>query len=434
MAGPFGTKHTNAARAGKRQGNAAPEKARSSAPAAGPGPLRVLAGRAGNDLWLKGIFPAVYRMAAIKPVKPGKVVLIELRYDKVMNSLELIRDRLAADPKIDLHVHCMNNSAKSKLRHYRECISLVRDLADAQCIFISEGSEVLGGLPMRPQTRYVQVWHACGAFKKFGMSTAQLLFGASAQEQKRHPVYGNVTHVTVSAPEVVWAYAEAMDLPKERICPTGVSRTDVFFSDDRIHEAKERLRKAFPQIGDRKVLLYAPTFRGHTNTAEAPDALDYHVMQEALGSRFALVIKHHALVRKTPELPKDLKGQFVFDATGVLPIEDLLMASDMCISDYSSLIFEYSLFERPMLFFAYDLDEYNDWRGFYYPYEEMTPGPVCRTNEELISKILEMDCSFDPKEVHAFRERFMGACDGHATDRILQMSLGRSIPAVRINQ
>ncbi len=389
-----------------------------------PGPLRKLAGRAGNDVWLKGIFPAVYRANARRPVKPEKVVLIELRYDRVMNSLALIRDRLAASGQVDLRVYCMNNASKSKLRHYRECIGLVKEIADARCVFISEGSEVLGCLPMRPETNYVQVWHACGAFKKFGMSTAKLLFGASAEEQKRHPVYGNVTHVTVSAPEVAWAYAEAMDLPESRICPTGVSRTDVFFSEENVRQARERLQKAFPAIGDRKILLYAPTFRGHTNTAEAPDALDIRALSEALSDRFALVVKHHALVKKTPELPGDLKGTFVFDAGGVLPIEDLLMAADMCISDYSSLIFEYSLFERPMLFFAYDLDDYNDWRGFYYPYEEMTPGPVCRTNGELLEQILETERSFDPSQVHDFRERFMGACDGHATERILEMSLG----------
>ena len=390
-----------------------------------PGPLRRLAGRAGNDVWLKGIFPLISRFHARKPVKANKVVLIELRYDKVMSSLELIRDRLAAQERIDLHVRCMENASKSKLRHYRECMSLVKEIADARCIFISEGSEVLGCLPMRPQTNYVQVWHACGAFKKFGMSTADLLFGASGEEQKRHPVYGNVTHVTVSAPEVIWAYAQAMDLPENCIYPTGVSRTDVFFSRERLEAARVALHRAFPQIAGRKVLLYAPTFRGHTNTAYAPDGLDIRALSEALSDRFVLVVKQHALVKQVPQLPEDLKDRFVFDATGVLPIEDLLMTADMCISDYSSLIFEYSLFERPMLFFAYDLDEYNDWRGFYYPYEEMTPGPVCRTNEELIGQILELEQHFDPATVRAFRERFMGSCDGHATQRILKLGLGR---------
>ena len=85
------------------------------------------------------------------------------------------------------------------------------------------------------------------------------------------------------------------------------------------------------------------------------------------------------------------------------------------------MIFEYSLFERPMLFFAYDLEDYFDWRGFYYDYDELTPGPVVKTTEEVIHYIENLDVMFDREQVHAFREKFMSACDGHATDRIMHL-------------
>lgn len=109
------------------------------------------------------------------------------------------------------------------------------------------------------------------------------------------------------------------------------------------------------------------------------------------------------------------------DVTTELDIDKLLCVSDVCISDYSSLIFEYSLFERPMIFFAYDLDEYFDWRGFYYNYDELTPGPIVKTTEEIIDYIQHLDTRFNPSQVRAFREKFMSACDGHATDRILEL-------------
>ena len=108
-------------------------------------------------------------------------------------------------------------------------------------------------------------------------------------------------------------------------------------------------------------------------------------------------------------------------STKELDIDKLLCVSDVCISDYSSLIFEYSLFERPMIFFAYDLDEYFDWRGFYYNYDELTPGPIVKTTEEIIDYIQHLDTRFNPSQVRAFREKFMSACDGHATDRILEL-------------
>ena len=101
--------------------------------------------------------------------------------------------------------------------------------------------------------------------------------------------------------------------------------------------------------------------------------------------------------------------------------------ADAVISDYSSLVFEYSLFGRPMVFFAFDQDEYADWRGFYYDYDALTPGPVCTSTEEVIRAIEESGESFDSSEVDQFRDRFMGACDGHATDRIIEFALGREI-------
>ena len=82
-----------------------------------------------------------------------------------------------------------------------------------------------------------------------------------------------------------------------------------------------------------------------------------------------------------------------------------------------------------MLFFAYDLENYFDWRGFYYPYDELTPGPIFTTNEEMVEYIQHIDERFDKAEVTAFRDRFMSACDGHATERIMNEVFGPEVLA-----
>ena len=282
---------------------------------------------------------------------------------------------------------------------------------------------------MRPETVVVQTWHACGAFKRFGFSTANQLFGASRENQLRHPFNRNYTYVTVSSPDVVWAYVEAMQLQghEDIVRPIGVSRTDVFFDQHRIENARRKIYQKFPAARGKKIILYAPTFRGHTGNAEAPDKLDVRAFHETLGDDYVMIIKHHQLVRELPKLPKELEGSFVYDGSRNMDINDLLMVSDICISDYSSLIFEYSLMERPMLFFAYDLEEYFDWRGFYYNYDEMTPGPVCKTNREMIDYIQHIDERFDRQVVRDFRYRFMRSCDGHSTDRIMKLVFGETL-------
>ena len=99
-----------------------------------------------------------------------------------------------------------------------------------------------------------------------------------------------------------------------------------------------------------------------------------------------------------------------------------MTVSDICISDYSSLVFEYALFERPIIFFVYDLEEYIDNRGLYYDFDEITPGPICRTNDEMIEYIAHINEKFDKQVVTDFKNKFMCSCDGHSTERILRFA------------
>ena len=104
------------------------------------------------------------------------------------------------------------------------------------------------------ETIVTQLWHACGAFKKFGMSTAELIFGPNAEELKRHPNNKNYTYVTVSSPEIVWAYAEAMDMKdrQDAIRPVGTSRTDIFYRSETIAQAFQNLYKEFPKPKEKR--------------------------------------------------------------------------------------------------------------------------------------------------------------------------------------
>ena len=189
-----------------------------------------------------------------------------------------------------------------------------------------------------------------------------------------------------------------------------------------MRSAEEKVRNAVPEARGRKLILYAPTFRGRVASAEAPDQLDISYMKERLSDEYFLLIKHHPFIKNRPPVPEDSAG-FAKDVSDELNIDELLVASDVCISDYSSLVFEYSLMERPMIFFSYDIADYSDWRGFYYDYNDLTPGPVYTSTEEVTDYIKALPESFengDRARVCEFREKFMSGCDGHATDRIIE--------------
>ena len=380
----------------------------------------------------------------------------------------------------EMSVICIREGMENRGIVMKNCLSAIPKLARAQFIFVNEVSYFLSSLPIRPETTVIQTWHACGAFKKFGYSAVGSGFGTTREDLEQYPVHKNFSFVTVSAPEVEWAYTEAfhMEDHPERILPIGVSRTDMFFSSSYRKKAREKVswilrRKAprlflgggagasgvsdpadaghrmtsheiYARLGDvysdrsadrerisdlalvpgKKIILYAPTFRGTVGRAASPDALDIRKMRRALGKDYILLINHHPFVRAKdrPKIPEGC-GDFAFDMTDQLAIEELLTAADICITDYSSLIFEYSLFERPMIFFAFDMESYLDERGFYYPISEMMPGPVCSNTQEVIDVLMDhgSEAGFDLARVREFKYRFMSGCDGHATSRLLRL-------------
>ncbi len=380
--------------------------------------------KVGQILMFRIVFPLGYKYYIKgKKIKRKKAVFVEVRFDEITDSFRLVYDRMKADG-FDVHEQFIENIKPGKWGYIKRCLRMLEDISDAHYVFLNDACNVTSCIPLRKGTKIYQLWHACGAFKKFGMSTAELIFGDNRKTLEKYPNYGNLSYVTVSSPEVIWAYEEAMNLKdtKTQVVATGVSRTDVFYDQHFIEQSKAAVYSVCPAAENKKIILYAPTFRGRVAKAESPDCLDIPAMKRALGDEYVLLIKHHPFVKQPPVVSEDC-ADFAKDVTKSLEIDQLLCASDVCISDYSSLIFEYSLFERPMIFFAYDLDDYFDWRGFYYNYDELTPGPVVKETEEIIDYIRHLDTRFDQAQVHAFKEKFMSSCDGHATDRIMALVL-----------
>ena len=368
----------------------------------------------------KVYFPKVYSSYCTEPVQENKVLFLEMRFTKLSNSFELIYKALEESGEYDLKCSYVQFNFIRGREFTQRVNEMLKELATAKYVFVDDASLILSSIPLRKETVAINLWHACGAFKKFGRSTAELKFGSSAATLDKYPNYGNLTHVTVSSPEVIWAYEEAMHLPKGIVKATGVSRTDQFYEKEFVESRKQKLYEIMPEAKGKKVILYAPTFRGHVATASSPDRIDFERFCRELGNEYVIVCKHHPFVKNPPIIPEELQ-HFARDLTKYLSIEDLLCCADICISDYSSLVFEYSLFEKPMIFYAYDYDNYCDWRGFYYDYSEFTPGPVVQTEDELLNSIKNIDTQFDKQKVIDFKEKFMGSCDGHATERIIAL-------------
>jgi CDP-ribitol ribitolphosphotransferase len=280
--------------------------------------------------------------------------------------------------------------------------------------------------PRRGTTR-VQVWHAAGAFKKFGFSVLDKTFGADEDYVRHVRIHSNYSVALVSSLNVAPHYAEAFGQPgtifTSRI---GIPRTDLFGDPERRARAEARVRAQYALPPGRRVVLYAPTFRGETvGRARYADLLDLEAMHRVLGDDHVVLLKLHPFVRDAVDIPPALRA-FVIDASGDPDVNELMLVSDVLVTDYSSVIYEFALLGRPIAFLAPDEGAYDEERGFYFDFRREAPGPIVDTTEELAA-LIRAD-GFDLERVRAFAAASFDVPPGGATRRLVDEVL---VPALR---
>jgi CDP-ribitol ribitolphosphotransferase len=301
-----------------------------------------------------------------------------------------------------------------------------RELATARVVVVDDYFFPMYVITPRAGTVRIQVWHAAGAFKKFGYSVVDKGFGADEELVRRVRIHSNYSLALVSSMAVAPHYAEAFGQPLDIFTSRiGIPRADVFGNPALRGPAERRVREQYDLPEGRRVILYAPTFRGSSaRRARSADVMDLAAMQRVLGADHVLLLKLHPFIRRREPLPPELAG-FVIDASGDPSINELMLVSDMLVTDYSSAIYEFALLGRPILFLAPDEDAYDLERGFYFDFRTDAPGPIFDTTEELAAHIRQG--GFDLDRVRAFANASFDVADGRATQRLVDRVL---IPGV----
>jgi CDP-ribitol ribitolphosphotransferase len=279
----------------------------------------------------------------------------------------------------------------------------------------------------RPGVTIVQVWHACGAFKRFGRATLEAEWGADQIFLEWVPIHSNYDLTLVSSASIASIYAEAFGQPVETISAAfGIPRTDALLPSPRRDAEERAVRERLGLRDGRTTILYAPTFRGaDLKGAAAPELLDIAALHRALGSEYRLILRLHPFVKSAMRIPPEV-GDFVVDASAEPDVNEVILAGDILVSDYSSIIFEYALLNRPMAFLAPDLAAYERERGFFFDYRTGVPGPVMEETEQLARWIQAKQ--FDLQRVRAFAAASFDVMDGRATERFVS---DVALPALR---
>ncbi len=372
------------------------------------------------------LWKIIYRLYAIKKVDSKLIVFVADKDSTLPSDFSNLKHQAEKRGYKTVCIYKPEANSgiiyKNELKKIRNDLYFTKYYARAKYTFVYDYYLPSFANKPRKNSRLIQVWHACGAFKKWGYSIKDSSWGLNSTLYDRYKIYKSYTDIITSSEEVNKFYAEAFGADLAKIKALGVARTDVFFDNNLVQQKRDDVYTKFNIDRNKKILIWAPTFRGVSlNKSHNEITLELEKLYNALKDDYVLLIKLHPHLVKgfnartfAPEYMKD----FAIKPHPTYPIENLLCAADIVISDYSSLIFEFALLERPMIFFPYDLEEYENVRDFYYEYRSFVPGKIVRDTEGIIKEIRSLEKNFDKQRVINFKNKFMSACDGNSAERI----------------
>ena len=277
------------------------------------------------------------------------------------------------------------------------------------------------------KTKYIQTWHGT-PLKKLGLDMDYIDMSGNQDINQYHEEFRNNT--------ILWQYLisqnsysseifrHAFDFKGEML-EIGYPRNDILINKNNAEDIDEiKTRLNIPN--DKKVILYAPTWRDNEYYEKGKykfaTEMDFDQMKSELSDEYVLIVKFHYLVKENIDWSK--YDDFVIECDADWDIQELYLISDMMITDYSSVMFDYSLLKRPMIFYAYDLENYkNNLRDFYFDMINEVPGPICLTNDEMIEFIknyTEESYKMEFGEKYKnWSEKFNTFDDGNASKKVI---------------
>ena len=354
-----------------------------------------------------------YRIArAVTPPSGNTILFASDARSDIEGNLVRIRDRMVErglDERFVFQYSLRPPHGNSKWSTLR----VIGRLASADIVLLDDYFALLEFLDLSVDTKVIQTWHAGGGFKAFGLGR----FG-KRDSPMLYNAHRRYTYAIVASAQLIPVWAEAFGIEETAVIPTGLPRIDTFLDPAQARLSIEAFRARNPELDGKRLILFAPTFRGQgTRTAHYDFArLDLAKLYDVCGDDTVILFHLHHFVSARIEIPPELSDR-LYDVSDYSDTHGLLHCADVLITDYSSIVYEYSLLDRPMLFFAYDADVYQAARGFHHSFEDTAPGKICRTVDDLVTAIRNDD--YETWKIERFRRDNVDVLDGGAADRVI---------------
>lgn len=369
---------------------------------------------------MKKLFYALYALffniSRIFPVRQNRIALVSPHNEGFADSLGALRVLLENEGGYDIRLisTCALSFDKSApLPSLGRAIWFFTRgaylLATSHFIFLNDNFMPMASLNFSKKAIVTQLWHAEGAFKKFGLSL-DLPADIAARSKK---CAEKLTYVVCSSEGVKPMYAQAFGVDESKVLPLGSPRTDAFFAPFDYNAEREKFDLTYPACRGKKLVLYAPTFRDKPEAdRRILDFFDSERFYNELGSECCLLIRLHPQIHSCAPLSGAV------DVTGYCDTIRLVQLCDMLITDYSSICMDFALVGKPCVFYARDLEEYSEQRPFYFDCESYAPGDFCTDFDSLLDAI--KNPRSHSEKLADFRNFNFDNPDGNAARRIYE--------------
>lgn len=265
----------------------------------------------------------------------------------------------------------------------------------------------------RKEQFYLQTWHGGVALKKIEGDVEEALtkqYIADAKEDSKNIdlILSNNHDLTSIIRRAFWYDGEILE--------AGLPRNDIFFQDK-----KEIVRKVKKVLGIKeqvKMVLYAPTFRKEKKMNMLLNLQVLNDLKKKFGGEWICLLRMHPNVSGVADMIKD--NNDMINTSHYSDVQELLVAADILITDYSSTMFDFSVMKKPVFLYAYDIEDYKNDRNFYYEFDEL-PYPMAETIEELSTEIASFDYDIYQERVEKFFKRIGLVENGDSSAKVIEI-------------
>ena len=356
----------------------------------------------------------IYFFFKLLPIQ-NKVTFISRQGNKKSDDMVLIEKIIKEkDKNVKLVFLCkkLEGGLVNYIQYLFHMFKQMYHLATSKVIVLDSYCIVACVLKKKKNTVIIQMWHALGAFKKFGYSILDQEEGTKKDLALAMKMHNNYDYIFTSSEYTRQFFSQAFNIKKENSVIMPLPRVDLLTDNNRINNIKNKIIKEYPSLKNKKNIVYAPTFRkGEEDISKIKElvkSIDY--------KKYNLIVKLHPLTKLNIDFENAINDK-------KFSTLDMLSSADIVVTDYSAIVFEAAILRKPIFFYCYDFDKYYEKRNFYLNYKKDMPGIIEQDCKKLVHSIEKN--KFDKDKLEEFTKKYIEYEEGNCSDNVANFILSK---------